>query len=59
MGHPGASDEIPNRDLAPGSLARRREPRQDASRQGEVIMMKWLYFSTDWDVALDDQSEQA
>ena len=40
-------------------LARHRASRQDADSPREVIMMKWLSFSTEWDIALDDRSDEA
>ena len=42
-----------------GRLARHSAARQDADSAREVIMMKWLSFSTEWDIALDDRSDEA
>ena len=60
MGSANAFDEIPNRDLSLAPLARQRTSRQDASRQREIIiMMKWLYFSTEWNIAVQSETDES
>jgi hypothetical protein len=39
-------------------LAGHPPSRQDADSAREVVMMKWLYFSTEWNLALDDQPDE-
>ena len=61
MGLQQASDEIPNRVLVT-SPACGRPPlgtEFDSDQPLEDVMMKWLYFSTEWDIALDDETDEA